>query len=50
MAQLSRDDKYSLAIFLQYHLCNTVGKGYTEASELAGLMIGKSEKTIRVER
>jgi len=47
VAQLSRDDKYSLAIFLQYHLCKTVGKGNTEASELAGLMIGKSEKTIR---
>jgi len=47
VAQLSRDDKYSLVIFLQYHPCKTVGKGSTEASELAGLMIGKSEKTMR---
>jgi len=47
VAQLSRDDIYSLAIFLPYHLCKTIGKGNTEASELAWLMIGKSVKTIR---
>ena len=42
-AELSHDDKYLLAMFLQYDLCKTVGKGYTEASELAGLMIGKRQ-------
>ena len=50
LAQLSRDDKYSQAMFLQYHLCKTFGKGDTEASELAGLMIGKSNKTTRAWR
>jgi len=47
VAQLSCDDKYSLVMFLQYHLCKTIGKGDTEAS---GLMIGKSDKTIRALR
>jgi len=41
VAQLSCDDKYFLAMFLQHHLCKTVGKGCTKASELAGLMIGR---------
>jgi len=50
VVQLSRDDKYLLAMFLQCHLCKIIGKGDTEASELAGLMIGKSDRTIRAWR
>lgn len=47
VAQLSRDDKFSLAMFLHYHLTVTIGKGDTEASECAGLMKNKSDRTIR---
>ena len=46
MAQLSRDDRYSLEVFLEFHLSVTVGKSTTEAAELAGLMIGRSDRTI----
>jgi len=37
----------ALGLFLQYHLCETVGKGETEAAELAGLMIGRSDRMVR---
>lgn len=47
VVQLSRDDRFALGVFLQYHLSQTVGKNETEAAELAGLMIGRSERTIR---
>lgn len=47
VTQLSRDDRYALGVFLQYHLCQTVGKFETEAAELAGLMIGRSDRTVR---
>ena len=47
VSQLSRDDKLALGVFLQYHLCETIGKGETEAAELAGLMIGRSDRTVR---
>ena len=46
VVQLSRDDRYSLEIFLEYHLNMTLGKSSTEAAELAGLMIGSSNRTI----
>ena len=47
VTQLSRDDRYALGVFLQYHLRGTVGKSETEAAELAGLMIGRSDRTVR---
>jgi len=47
VVQLSRDDRYSLGIFLEYHLNVTVGKSTTEAAELTGLMTGRSDQTIR---
>ena len=47
VTQLSRDDRYALGVFLQYHLHETVGKCETEAAELAGLMIGWSDRTVR---
>ena len=42
-----RDDRHALGVFLQYHLHETVGKSETEAAELAGLMIGRSDRTVR---
>ena len=47
VSQLSCDDKFSLAMFLHYHLTVTIGKGDTEASQYMGLMINKSDRTIR---
>jgi len=47
VTQLSRDDRFALGIFLQHHICETVGKSETEAAELAGLMNDQRlEKTI----
>ena len=43
VAQLPRDDKFSLAMFLHHHLTVTMVKGDTEASEL---MMYKSDRTI----
>jgi len=47
VAQLSSDAKFSLAIFIHHHLTVTIGKGGTEASELVGVMIYRSDRTIR---
>ena len=47
MSQLSRDDRYAFGVFLQNHLHETVGKSETEAAKLAGLMIGRSNRTVR---
>ena len=44
--QLDRDDRMSLGIFLAYNLKAHLGKGETEAAELAGLMVNRSERTI----
>ena len=41
------EDRVSLGLFLSFQLTNLLGKGETEAAELAGLMVGKCEKTIR---
>lgn len=45
--QLDNDDRIGLGIFLYFHLTTLLKKGETEAAELSGMMIGKSEKTIR---
>ena len=46
MLQLDRDDRMSLGIFLVHNLKTHMGKGETEAAELAGMMAGRSERTI----
>ena len=43
VAQLSREDRISLGIFIQYQLSTVLQKGETESAELAALMIGKSD-------
>ena len=43
MLQLDRDDRMSLGIFLAHNLKAHLGKGDTEAAELAGMMVGRSE-------
>lgn len=45
--QLERDDRVSLGLFLCFQLSQQLEVGDTRASELAGLMIGKSDRTIR---
>ena len=43
VAQLSREDRISLGIFIQYQLSTVLQKGETKSAELAALMIGKSD-------
>jgi hypothetical protein len=43
MLQLDRDDRMSLGIFIVHNLKVHLGKGETEAAELAGMMVGRSE-------
>ena len=47
VTQLSREDRISLGIFLQYQLAVVLQKGETESAELAALMICKSDRSIR---
>ena len=47
MLQLERDDKLYLGLFLCFQLSNLLGSGETESVELAGMMIGRSDKSIR---
>ena len=47
VGQLERDDLVSLGLFLTFQLSNLLQKKETEAAELAGIMIGKSDRTIR---
>ena len=39
MLQLDRDDRMSLGVFLIHNLKAHMGKGETEAAELAGMMV-----------
>lgn len=45
--QLDRDDRVSLGLFLCFQLTKHLDVGATKAAELAGLMVGKSDKTVR---
>ena len=45
--QLDRDDKVSLGVFLCFQLSKHVGLGETKAAELAGAMIGISDRVVR---
>ena len=42
VVQLDRDDGMSLGIFIAYNLKAHLGKGETEAAELARLMVNRS--------
>ena len=45
--QLDHDDKVSLGLFLAFQLSRHLGLGKTKSAELAGIMIGRSDKVIR---
>ena len=45
--QLDRDDKVSLGLFLCFQLSSVLGLKETKAAEFAGLMIGRSDKSVR---
>lgn len=45
--QLDRDDHISLGLFLCFQLTENLDMGATKAAEVAGLMVGKSDKTVR---
>lgn len=47
VAGLDRDDRMSLGLFLYFQLKQLMKIGATEAAELAGMLTGKSDKTIR---
>ena len=47
VASLDRDDRMSLGIFLSHHLENLVGFSKLMAAEYSGMMLSKSERTIR---
>ncbi len=42
-----RDDKVSLGLFLAFQLSKHLALGETRSAELAGLMVGRSDRTIR---
>ena len=44
---LDRDDQVSLCLFLCFQMSKHFGIGTIKAAELAGLMVGRSERTIR---
>jgi hypothetical protein len=44
---LDRDDRVSLGIFLYFQLLKVLSMGEVKAAEVAGMMIGKSERIIR---
>ena len=48
--QLDRDDALALGLFLSFQLSKHFNMGATKAAELAGLMIGRSDRTVRVWR
>ena len=45
--QLDRDDALALGLFLSFQLSKHFNMGATKAAELAGLMIGRSDRTVR---
>jgi hypothetical protein len=47
VTQMRWEDRTSLGLFLYFQLVSVLGKSKTEAAELAGMMVGKSEQTIR---
>lgn len=47
LVSLDRDDRLSLGLFLSYHLRAMFNFTVTNAAEYAGLMVGRSEQTVR---
>lgn len=47
VTSLSRKDHASLGLFISFQLTTVLQKGETDAAELAGMMVGKSQKSIR---
>ena len=47
VTHLDYEDRASLGLFLNFQLKSCIGMGVTEAAEVSGLMIGKSDRTIR---
>ena len=47
VSHLGKEDCVSLGVFLCFQLAKHLALGETKAAELAGVMIGKSDKTIR---
>ena len=47
VSSLTWEDRASLGLFLSFQLSSSLGKGETEAAEIAGQMIGKSDRTVR---
>ena len=44
---LDRDTTISLSLFLQYNLTNLLSTATTKAAEYTGIMLGKSDRTVR---
>lgn len=47
VTHLDFEDRASLGLFLSFQLKSCLGMGVTEAAEVSGMMIGKSDRTIR---
>ena len=47
VSHLERDDRVSLGLFLCFQLTKHLDLGDTKAAELAGMMIGRSDKAVR---
>ena len=47
ISQMNREDKISLALFLSFQIPQHFDLGATETAEVVGMMIGKSERTVR---
>ena len=47
VTHLDYEDRASLGLFLNFQLKSCIRMGVTEAAEVSGLMIGKSDRTIR---
>ena len=47
VTSLSWDDCASLGLFISFQLTKVLQKRERDAAELAGMMVGKSEKTVR---
>ena len=47
VSHLERDDRVSLGLFLYFQLTKHLDPGDTKAAEIAGMIVGRSDKTVR---
>lgn len=47
VTHLELEDRVGLGLFLYFQLITMLNKGETDAAEISGMMVGKSDKTIR---